>query len=165
MRRLVALAVFTLTLAVGGSAAAKLADKTDSKNWKSTTSTNEYNLLEGVALNAASASDRTITLNTKGFWAKLRVSVFFTYTAATTVDAVFTCAYDGVNYAQITSRSISGGTATVSKLTDSHPVSADSDFQLEYDVKGCEFVKVLFSGTGAGGSDTVDVQATTIAGA
>lgn len=134
-------------------------------------STNDYNLLEGVALNATAAT-RTITLNigdANGFKAeeftKIRVSVFFTWAAATTVTAQFSCAEDGTNYARLTTRSCSSGTCTVSLQSDSYATGgASADFSLEYDVRGCQKVKILFGGAGAGATDLVNVQATAIAG-
>ena len=135
------------------------------------TSSNKYNLLEGVALNAAAAA-RTITLNVgeanayKGEeFTKLRVSVFFTYVAATTVTAQFSCSADGTNYARPTTRSCAAGACTVSLQSDTYTTgAANADFTLEYGIKGCQKVQILLGGAGAGGTDLVNAQAVAIAG-
>jgi len=129
--------------------------------------TRSRNILAAVALNAT-ASARTITL-TKGDGglraSKLLVGVFYTYSAATTVTAQLSCALDGTNYAIRQTRAISSGTATLSNLTDSKTTgAANHDFMLEFDVRGCEAVKILFGGASADGSDLVNIQATTIVG-
>jgi len=144
-------------------AVAEDAAKTATLNWKNTASANAFNLLEGVALNAA-AGTRTITLATQARWAKLRVYTFFTHNAATTVTSAFSCSLDGSSYARLTARNIDGATATVNLLTDSIAVAANTDYMLEYDTRGCESVRVVFGGASAGASDTVNIQAVSISG-
>lgn len=129
------------------------------------------NILSGVALNAA-AGTRTITANnyyagtpTQPAFAKARLSIFYTYSAATAVTVVFSCSADGTNFAQMTARDISGSTATISALTDSYTTGAASkDLMLEYDIRGCAKVKWLLAGTGAGAGDLVTVDLALIAG-
>lgn len=135
-------------------------------------SSNTFNLLEGVALNT-SAGTRTITLDladaakankVEGF-GKIRVAVFFTYAAATTVTAQFTCSLDGTNYGRTTSRSTSAGASTVSLQSDTYTTgAANANLILEYDVRGCRKAQVLFGGASAGASDLVNVQAVAVAG-
>lgn len=121
------------------------------------------NLLSGVALNA-SAGTRTITLETDGF-SKVRVLVNYTYAAATTVTAQFTCSLDGTTYGRLTSRATSSGAATVSAVTETYTTSAASAILVyEYDVRGCAKVQVLYGGASAGASDLVTVQAVAITG-
>lgn len=134
-------------------------------------STGSQNILDDVALNVTAAS-RTITLELgpeqlnkpwAGGWEKLRVGVFFTWAAASTVTAQFTCTKDGTNYTRLTTRSCSAGTCTVYLATDSYTTGgASANFELEYDVRGCRKVKVLFDGASAGATDFVDVQATAV---
>lgn len=141
-------------------AQAPLLRYSDFRNGASTTA---QNILEGVALNATAAT-RTVTLDTDGF-AGLRVLVFYTYSAATTVTAQATCTYDGTNYVRITSRATSAGAGTLSLFADTYTTgAADADFSIEYGVAGCKRVKVLFGGASADGSDLVDVQAVAYVG-
>lgn len=122
------------------------------------------NALAGVALNA-SAATRTVTgtfqqnaANVSPY-TKWRVLVFFTYAAATTVTAVFSCSEDGTNYASLTSRSITAGASTVSILTDTYTTGgASADFALEYDIAGCRKAKVVLGGASAGATDLVTVD-------
>lgn len=128
------------------------------------------NALSGVALNATAAT-RTVTgvFDAKAAapspYTKWRVSVFFTYAAATTVTAVFSCSTDGTNYASLTSRSISAGASTVSIVTDTYTTGAASaDIMLEYDIQGCRKAKVLLGGASAGASDLVTVDWVAVVG-
>ena len=128
------------------------------------------NALSGVALNATAAT-RTVTATfttsttDPAPFTKWRVSVFFTYNAATTVTAVFTCSQDGTNYASLTSRSIAGGASTVSLVTDTYTTGgASANFTLEYDIQGCRKAKVLLGGASAGASDLVTVDWTAVVG-
>jgi hypothetical protein len=128
--------------------------------FQSGTSTNKYNLLEGAALNA-SVGSRTVTINPSGTFTKLNVAVFYTYSAATAVTLTMSCSMDGTNYAGRQTRDISSGAATLSSLVDSKTTSASNQsFMVEYDVRGCEKVKIVLDGTGAGAGDLVNVQAT-----
>lgn len=136
--------------------------RTNVKDFKSGTS---FNLLAAVALNAADAATRTITLSLGKDFGKALVHVFYTFGAGTAVTAILTCSSDGTNYARRTSRSTAAGVSTISPLSESYPTgSASSNFTIEYDVRGCESVKVLFGGTGVNGSDLVNVQATALTG-
>lgn len=130
----------------------------------------ENNALSGVALNAAAAL-RTVTASfdikpgTPAPYTKWRVSVFFTYGAATTLTSVFSCSQDGTNYASLTSRSISAGASTVSIVTDTYTTGgASADIMLEYDIQGCRKAKVVLGGASAGASDLVTVDWTAIVG-
>ncbi len=122
-------------------------------------STNKFNFLEGVALNATEAT-RTVTVELGGRWDKLRLALFLSRTAATSVVVTPSVSLDGTNFAPMTSRSISGGASTVSELVETKSVSGDDEFHLEYDVKGLESVKFVLSGASAGGSDLIDAQLT-----
>lgn len=130
-------------------------------------STNKYNLLEAVALNGAAAT-RTVTLSladlnhaNRGF-EKVVVVIDYTYGAATAVTVTPTLSIDGgTTYGSETSTSISSGTGTVSVYSDSYTTgAANALLRLSYDVAGCTHLKLVIAGTGANGSDLVDVQAT-----
>jgi hypothetical protein len=130
-------------------------------------STNDFNLLEGVALNATAAL-RTITVPiaqakaaTGEGYEKLVVVVDFTYNAATTVVLTPTCSIDGGStYASETSTAITAGAGSVSIYADTYTTGAASAvFRVVYDVAGCTHYKIVFSGASAGASDLVDVQA------
>lgn len=117
-------------------------------------------LLDGVALNAGSAADRTVTVNLPPNGAKVCLLVELTRTAATTVDIAVQVSMDGTTYVPLQSGAISGGTRTLSDFTDSKTVSGNDEFGVEYDLRGWRHANFVFSGTSAGGSDTVDVYGT-----
>lgn len=128
------------------------------------------NALSAVALNA-SAGTRTVTATfdyvptNPAPFTKWRVSVFFTYNAATTVTGVFSCSQDGTNYASLTSRSIAAGASTVSIVTDTYTTGgASADFMLEYDIQGCRKAKLVLGGASAGASDLVTVDWVAVVG-
>lgn len=136
-------------------------------------STNDYNVLEAVALNA-SAATRTITTqvgtlgqggNGDGF-AKLLVVIDYTYSAATTVTVLPSCSQDGGStYGQETSTAIASGAGTVSAYSDTYTTGAASKIlRLGYDVSGCTHYKLVFGGASADASDLVDVQLTLFVG-
>jgi hypothetical protein len=126
-----------------------------------------WNLLNGVALNGA-ASTRTIELRLFGGISKLILLVQHTNSSATAITATPTVSIDEVSssptYSSIQSRAISSGTATDSDFVDSKSVSGDTNFQLEYDVRGAEWFKCVFAGTGADASDLLTVQASGVIG-
>jgi hypothetical protein len=127
------------------------------------------NALSGVALNA-SAATRTVQATfgsptSPSPFTKWRVSVFFTYNAASTVTAVFSCSVDGTNYASLTSRSITAGASTVSIVTDTYTTGgASANIMLEYDIQGCRAAKVVLGGASAGASDFVTVDWSAVVG-
>jgi hypothetical protein len=143
---------------------------TKAQAFRGTTAAAPHNLLNQIALNVTAAS-RTITLSLGNMPAgrpgdgfnKLRVFVFYTYSAATTVTALFSCSLDGTNYGSLLSRSIVSGASTVSVVTDTYTTGgANADLQYEYDVRGCASVQIVFGGASADGSDLVNVQAVAI---
>jgi len=155
--RILAFVLVTLT---AGSAMAAREVWSDFRN---DVSVNPRNILAAVALNASAAA-RTITLSSEGF-SDLRVLVFYTYSAATTVTAQATCSYDGTNYVRITSRAITAGASVLSLFADTYTTGgASADFSLEYSVSGCRKVKVLFGGASAGAGDLVNIQAVATVG-
>ncbi len=130
---------------------------TNGGGYQNGSSANKANILEGVALNAATAL-RTITLNTEGL-SRIKVLVFATRAAYDSITAAFSCSRDGDNYAPITSRAISAGDSKVSVMVDTITTSVSVNYLLEYDVVGCHSVQVLFGGASAGSSDLANVQA------
>jgi hypothetical protein len=128
------------------------------------------NALSGVALDATAAT-RTVTASfdvkatNPAPYSKWRVSVFYTYSAATTVTSVFSCSQDGTNYSSLTSRSIAAGASAVSIVTDTYTTGgASANITLEYDVQGCRKAKVVLGGASAGAGDLVTVDWTAIVG-
>lgn len=98
-------------------------------------------------------------------WAKARLSVFYTYGAATSVTVKFYCAIDGTNYAQLTQRLLDGTNSALASVPDA--VTGTSDFQLmpEYDLRGCRKAKWVFTGGGSPtSSDVVTADLALIAG-
>lgn len=135
----------------------------------SNTSTGSQNILGAVPLNATPA-DRTITVtlavpNYPAPYSKVLIGVFFTWNAASTVTAIYSCSLDGTNFATKTSRGIDAGAGTVSLFADTYTTGgASADFLLELDVRGCRSIKVVFGGAGAGVSDLITIQMTALAG-
>lgn len=130
-------------------------------------STNKYNKIESVALNATAAL-RTLTVEvaqvkrtTGDGYEKLVVVVDFTWAAASTVVLTPTCSIDGGStYASETSTSIAAGAGTVSPYADTYTTGgASAVFRVVYDVSGCTHYKIVFSGASAGATDLIDVQA------
>lgn len=121
-------------------------------------------MLSGVALNAA-AGTRTMTVTTARSWAKLRLRVAYTYSAATSVTLTPTCSYDGTNFTAPVTRSCSSGSCEVAPHTDVETGTASFDLMFDYDVRGCQKFKVVFSGGGSpGAGDLVTTQAVAIVG-
>lgn len=121
-------------------------------------------LLDGVALNAAAAT-RTIDIDIGADWSKVVVFVDHTANSAcTTIVATPTYSPDGDTFFAYTTRSISAGASTVSALVDTFAVSGTASFALEYDVRAAKSLKLVFSGASCGGSDTVDVYVSVVAG-
>lgn len=115
------------------------------------------------ALNAAAAT-RTVTAilthdgTTSGrpVYSKLAVTAVYVYSAATTVTVQFSCARDGTNYGRRTSTSTVAGASTIYAETGTYTTGAASiNLDLEYDVRGCASVQLLFGGAGAGAGDLV----------
>lgn len=123
-----------------------------------------FKALDGVALNASEVN-RTLTLELDWSYAKVRVIAKLSRTAATDFQAAAEGTIDGTAYAPVMSRSISSGTSTLSDLTDQKTgITGDADLHLEYDVAGLRKLKIVFSGTSGGGSDTVDAYAVAVVG-
>lgn len=120
-------------------------------------------MLSGVALNA-SAGTRTATITIAKSWAKLRFGIQFTRSAATSVTSQFTCSYDGTTYYRRTTKACSSGTCTLYEQSDDNPQSTSVNFEIEYDVRGCQKVQILLGGASAGASDLVTTQAVAIVG-
>ncbi len=139
------------------------------RSYPNAASTNTANLLEGVALNAT-VGTRTVTVtlgltNYPAPYSKILVGVFFTWAAASTVTAVYSCSLDGTNFATKTSRAITAGAGTISLFGDTYTTGgASADLLLELDVRGCRAIKIVFGGADAGVSDLVNVQMTALAG-
>ena len=128
--------------------------------------------LSAVALNAAAAT-RTMTATLthdstatgRPVYSKLLATVAYTYSAATTVTAQFSCSLDGTTYGRRTSTSTAAGATTISAETGTYTTNAaDATLNLEYDVRGCKAVQVLFGGADAGASDLITVTWTAVAG-
>lgn len=131
--------------------------------------TSSYNLLEAAALNGA-AETLTVTLDlgnatTPAWYSTMKVSAFYTYSAATHVSLIHYCSFDGTNFARMTSRTVASGVATVHLFSDRRVTgAADADYMIVVDVKGCRKYRVIASATSADASDLLNLQATAIAG-
>lgn len=150
-----------LILLLAPHVAAQRAGFVNFKHFK--TAANSFLLLDDIALNAT-AADRTITLTLDRKYAKVVIGIDFEHNAATTVTATPTVSYDGSVFFSKTTKSCASGTCTVYQRTDSNPVSGDEEFELEFDVRGLEKLKIVFAGASAGASDTIDVQAVAVVG-
>ncbi len=121
--------------------------------------------LDDVALNASSATTRTATVRLNSQYTMATVGVYFTWAAASAVTSTCYKSIDaGARWLRVTAGSISSGTRTLSLLGDSLAVTASVDYGLEYDVRGADYFKCVFSGAGVGASDFVDVQIKAVVG-
>jgi hypothetical protein len=136
------------------------------------TSTNIYNLLEGVALNA-SAALRTITVPIAQVKAaggdgfdKLVVAVEFTWAAASTVVLTPTLSIDGGStYVADTNTVFTAGAGAIAARVDTYTTGgASATFRSTFDVPGCTHYKIVFSGASGGATDLIDVQAVLVGG-
>lgn len=154
----------SLHVTLSSARAGARAPVTEVLRFTNASSTNKFNMLEGVALNALEAT-RTVTLTTGRRWPTLKINVFFTHSAASDVTMVMKCSFDGTNYAVVQSGSIAAGVRTLSDLTDTKVTGgANQSFQTSVGAKGCESVQLVFDGTSAGAGDLVDVQVVGVSG-
>jgi hypothetical protein len=129
-----------------------------------TTSTGSQNLINVAPLDGA-AGTRTITLTTGKRFSTILVTVIFDGTGTSTaITATPTCSQDGTNFASVTSRAIAAGVGTVSPFTDVRTTSVTENYLLDYDVRGCEKYKIVFSGTTPSAADLLTVQAVAVVG-
>jgi hypothetical protein len=153
---------FVIVTALGGAAYA--ADAPTTQHHVFRTSTGAQALLSGVAFNAAAAS-RTVALTTDNNWGFLRVQILFTWADATAISVTPSCSADGTNYASVTTRTCTSGACTVNTMVDSRAVTASQNYELEYDVRGCQKFKLIVAGTeSVAGTDVFTLYATGIAG-
>jgi len=158
------LVIVAASVVLCGKAFAEDAPTTNSLAFVNTASAEKLNILEAVALNAAEAT-RTITIVPRRDWAKLRVWVFYTYSAATTVTTAMSCSLDTSQFGTPQTRAVTAGASTLSDLVDTKTTSAaDQDYFFDFDVRGCRTVKLVFGGASADGSDLVNVQVAAITG-
>ena len=122
-----------------------------------------FNVLDGVALNAAAAT-RTYEVDLDGDFSSLVVGVYLDRTAATDLVATPSWSNDGgTNYIPFQTQSISSGTVTHSTRTDTTgTISADANLSIELPVQGIHKVRIVFSGTSGGASDLIYVTATAV---
>lgn len=121
-------------------------------------------ILDDIALNDATTADRTVVFTLDKMFSKLIVVTDYTNSTATTVDVDVTVSVNGSPDAVLQSGAISSGTRTLSDFTDTKAVSGDKVFTSEYDVRGLDSITLVWSGTSAGGSDTIAVYAVAITG-
>ncbi len=136
----------------------------DSKVIRNAASTNTFNILEGVRLDTNPLVE--INLGT-GFnrlgYSKLRVSIFLTRASATSITAVFSCSHDGTNFAIPTSRVCTAGACDLETRGDTFDsISADLDFEIEYDVQGCSDVRIQLGHVAAVAGDVLNFQAVAV---
>jgi hypothetical protein len=157
---------------VGFAFGASAAQNAKDFHFTLSTSTNDYNLLENVALNAAEAL-RTVTLPLGRARPELapgydlvRIKVALVQSAATTVVVTPSCSLDnGVTYAAFPAKACTGGACSLQAEVDTYTLSggelgADfASFMQEYDVRGCSMLKLVFSGASGGANDLISVQA------
>jgi hypothetical protein len=121
-------------------------------------------VLAAVALNAA-AGTRTVTLSLNKSWTRVRFTINFTRSAATTVTCTPTMrtstGVPGTTIAKSApqSYSVSAGIATASDLVISKTTSVTGNFIFDVDVDGAVDADFVFGGASAGGSDLVTVHA------
>lgn len=168
-RRLALLLLFTL--GISGHASAVTAPDTSTVRFIRTASTNDYNVLEQVAGNAAVGS-RTYTAQLDRQYAWLKAKIFYTYSAGSAIVITLSCAGDGnaadssttYHYAQPTTRSCSSGTCTLYKQSETFATGSashtDPGIEVTYPVSGCVRAKVVISITSGDANDKWDLQLT-----
>ena len=125
---------------------------------------NNYNLIDGVALNA-SAANRTMTATLWRNWSKALVFYDLDRTDATDLTATFLCSPGGGNFYARKSVSISSGEGTLSTFSyTTGTISADTSGYIEADVRGCQAIRMVWAGTSGGANDILNVQVTVVAG-
>ena len=128
-------------------------------------------LLDAAPLNGT-ADSLTVIVRPGQKYAKLEVNVDYTYSAATAVTIVMSCTkidgqppVAGSTYFRRTSSSTASGTRTVYLLSETHTtVAASASYTVEYGVRTCDKVKLVFSGASAGAGDLVTVTAQGVVG-
>ena len=122
-------------------------------------------VLTAVALNAA-AGTRTLTFDAlEQQFSKVRVQVFYTYSAATTVTAAWTCSIDGTNYASDATESCASGTCTHYAKTDTYTTgAANASISFDFDARTCRKAKVVLGGASAGAGDLVTTDSAGVVG-
>jgi hypothetical protein len=128
------------------------------------TSAGSYNLLDGVALNAAAAS-RTITLTLN--WSFSGVIISYQATRDAYTDVTVTCT-ESLTYPVIlaspVTRNCSSGTCERAPIIDVETSSVSHNQTLRYSTEGVFQIVCVFSGTSAGASDLITVQANAFVG-
>ncbi len=117
-------------------------------------------ILSAAALNGA-AGTRTATLDLGKRFTRVTVSIRYTYSAATSVTITPTTSIDGgTSYDNYTSELISSGAAALSAYTETLTGTASFQIKRGYDVEGCDYLKLVFSGGGSpGAGDLITARA------
>lgn len=142
MRGFALVVLFCLTSA--GQALAGVADLTQTK---------VYALeLEDQVLSAASS---TVTVKPGANWAKVDVFIEFDFTNATTLTLTPWCSRDGSTYSAYAATAISGaaGTASVPYAVTTSSLTADLNFKISFDARGCEGWRVTVTDVGGLAAD------------
>lgn len=122
-------------------------------------STTTQNLLENADLN----TNPSVVLTLDRKWRAAAVSVFYVRgagAAASDVKTTFECYQDSKSPAFLQSRKIADGTSTLSDFTDIKAVTATKSYMIPYGVAPCNYVRLVFSGTGSNANDDISVQVT-----
>jgi hypothetical protein len=123
------------------------------------------NLLNAVAANA-SAANRTITIDVKGY-AKTTI-VFVLTRGGDAATATITCSGSldgGTTYGTVQARAISSGVATLTDFSDSRATGGSSfSIAIDYGVSTYTHFKCVFATDTSNASDTITVQATSEVG-
>jgi membrane-associated protease RseP (regulator of RpoE activity) len=124
-------------------------------------------VLDDVALNAA-VGTRTFTVSLGGKYAKANVTILYLRALASAVTLYCSKSSNGGPYVRYTGGSVSVAsgvaTRTLGLLTESLAVTADTNFEVEYDVRGVDGFQCVAGGTGAGSGDLATAMVTAVVG-
>ena len=158
MRSLIAVLILSIASPAMGAIRAKVINVGSSQVLVVTdpSKTSDFNIIEGEATNGSP----TVTIPLDRAWVKLRLFLFVTYAANTYVTIEVQCSLDGTNYATAQTRAIASGVATLSDLSDKKTLGAANQSPMtEYDVRGCQDVKITLGGDN---TDAANLQAVAV---
>ncbi len=130
--------------------------------------TNGATLLTAAPLNVTqtiTARLSNASYSEKAQYTKIKITVAYTYSAATEVQVAWKCSTDkGVTYGTETSRDPNASTTITSYQDTIAPGAANFTLNLDWGVKGCTDIQIVFTSTAGDGSDVITVTGTAIAG-
>lgn len=169
MRRLIAV----VALALGAAAVFGLhgtAAKADAEHTRAVYLGTSSTLAGGASVGLDdSAANLTATFDTDRRWALMRVGVGYTYDSATVVGLTATCDIGGGTHRSLTSLAVASGAVSVyaavhTLCSAATTACASFEYDLMFDIRGCNEVKIAITDTSGGSSDLVALDAVLLTG-